>query len=121
MRFTQDHQWIQLDGEVATLGVTAYGAEKLGDVIEVGQPAAGQTLRTGGPMARVEGVRTRADLPAPVDGEVVEANGALPDEPDLINAGPESLGWLLKLKPTDPKQVDALMDRTAYEAYLDSL
>ncbi len=121
MRFTQDHQWIQLDGDLATLGVTAYAAERLGDVIEVAQPAAGQALSVGEAMARLEGVNARSDLTAPIDGLVVEANEALPGEPDLINVGPETLGWLVRLKPSDPKQVEALMDRTAYEAYLDSL
>ena len=121
MRFTQDHQWIQLDGDLATLGVTAYAAERLGDVIEVAQPAAGQALSAGGAMARVEGVNARADLAAPVDGQVVEVNRALPAEPELVNVGPETLGWVLRLRPSDPKQVEALMDRTAYEAYLDGL
>lgn len=121
MRFTQDHQWIERDGDLATLGVTAYAAQTLGDIIEVALPDAGQALTAGGAMARVEGVNTRAELPAPVDGEVVEVNADLLDEPDLINTAPESLGWFVKLKPADPKQVEVLMDRAAYEAYLDSL
>ena len=121
MRFTQDHQWIELDGDFAMLGVTAYAAEQLGDIIEVALPAAGQALAAGAAMTRVEGVNTRAELAAPVDGEVIEVNADLLDEPELINTAPESLGWFVKLKPTDPKQVDALMNRTAYEAYLDSL
>jgi glycine cleavage system H protein len=121
MHFTQDHQWIELNGDLAVLGITAYAAEKLGDILEVTQPAAGRLLSAGETMARVEGVNAGADLAAPVDGEVVEVNDALPDEPDLMNVGPETIGWVLKLKPADPKQVEALMDRTAYEAYLDSL
>ena len=121
MRFTQDHQWIELDGDLAVLGITAYAAQRLGDIVEVWQPSAGQSLSAGGAMARVEGVNGKADLAAPVDGEVAEVNAELPDEPDLINVGPETLGWVLKLKPSDPKQVEALMDRTAYEAYLDGL
>ena len=121
MRFTQDHQWLERDGELVTLGVTAYAAERLGDIVEVSLPEAGQGLTAGAPMARVEGVNTRADLAAPVNGQVVEINADLLDEPDLVNTAPESLGWFVKLKPADPKQVETLMDRTAYEAYLDSL
>ena len=121
MRFTQDHQWISLEGNLAVLGITAYAAQKLGDIVEVVQPAAGRALTAGAAMARVEGVNAQAELAAPVDGEVVAVNDALPSEPDLINTGPETLGWLVKLKAADPKQVDALMDRAAYEAYLDSL
>ena len=121
MRFTNDHQWLEMEGDVARLGLTAYACQQLGDVIEVALPARGRALKPGDAMAGVQAVRHNADLPAPIAGEVAEVNAELFDEPDLINAGPETLGWMLKLKPADPAQIEALMDRTAYEAYLDGL
>lgn len=121
MRFTQDHQWIDLEDGVVVTGLTAYAVRQLGDIIEVTQPAIGQTVRAGEIMAAVEGANAQAALAAPMEGEVVQVNEALADEPDLINAAPESLGWILRLKLADPNQIEALMDRPAYEAYLDSL
>ena len=121
MRFTRDHQWIETDGEFLRVGLTAYAAQQLGDVIEIALPARGKGLKPGDAMAGVQAVRANVDLQAPIAGEVAEVNAELYEEPDLINAGPETLGWMVKLKPTDPKQVEGLMDRTAYEAYLDGL
>jgi len=121
MRFTNDHQWLEMEGDVARLGLTAYACQQLGDVIEVALPARGKALKPGDAMAGVQAARRNAELPAPIAGEVAEVNAELFDAPDLINAGPETLGWMVKLRPVDPKQVDSLMDRTAYEAYLDGL
>lgn len=121
MRFTNDHQWLEIEGEVARLGLTAYACQQLGDVIEVALPARGKALKPGDAMAEVQAVRHNAELAAPIAGEVAEVNAELFDEPDLINAGPETLGWMVKLKPADPAQIEALMDRTAYEAYIDGL
>src|ERR1700748_3329181 len=118
MRFTHDHQWIQIDGDLARVGLTGYAAQQLGDVIEIALPARGKALKPGDAMAGVQAVRRNADLPAPIAGEVAEVNAELFEAPDLINAGPESLGWMLKLRPTDPKQGEGLMDMTAYEASL---
>src|SRR5262249_41130056 len=121
MRFTHDHQWIEMEGDIARLGLTAYACQQLGDITEVALPPPGNALKAGDPRAEVQASRANAELPAPVAGEVAEVNAELFDEPDLINAGPETLGWMVKLKPADPKQVEGLMDRTAYEAYLDGL
>jgi glycine cleavage system H protein len=121
MRFTSDHQWIETEGELVRLGLTAYAAQQLGDVFEIALPARGKALKPGDAMASVQAARHNAEVPAPVAGEVAEVNAELFEEPDLINAGPETLGWMVKLKPADPKQVEALMDRDAYEAYLDGL
>jgi glycine cleavage system H protein len=121
MRFTSDHQWIETEGELIRLGLTAYAIQQLGDVFEIALPARGKALKPGDAMAMVQAARHNAELPAPLAGEVAEVNAELFEEPDLLNAGPETLGWLVKLRPADPKQVDALMDRTAYEAYLDGL
>ncbi len=121
MRFTKDHQWLELAGEVATVGITAYAAGQLGDVVAVTLPAMGRALKAGEPMADVESVKVDSELAAPIDGEVVDVNTELPDAPEMINEDPENLGWILRLKVADPAAVEALMDRAAYEAYLDAL
>jgi glycine cleavage system H protein len=121
MRFTKDHEWIELQGEVATIGITAYAAQQLGDIVFVEPPAVGKTLKAGEGLAVVESVKAASDIYAPVDGEVVEANVSLPDTPEMINEAPESLGWIAKIKLADPAQLESLMDRPAYEAFLDTL
>ncbi len=121
MRFTKDHQWVELQGEIAAVGLTAYAAGRLGDVVNVTLPAEAQALKAGAPMARIEGVNAVLNLMAPVDGEIVEADTALSDTPETISQDPEKDGWIVKLKVTGPDQVDALMDRPAYEAHLDTL
>ena len=121
MRFTKDHEWVEVDGDVATVGITAYAAEQLGDVVFVEVPEVGKTLNQGDGLAVVESVKAASDVYAPVSGEVVEANTALGDAPDTVNAVPEQGGWFAKLKISDPAQVEALMDRAAYEEYLSTL
>ncbi|MES2036017.1 MAG: glycine cleavage system protein GcvH [Pseudomonadota bacterium] len=121
MRFTKDHEWVELDGDVATVGITAYAAEQLGDVVFVEVPDIGKTLKQGDSLAVVESVKAASDVYAPIAGEVVEANTQLGDEPETVNALPETGGWFAKIKVADAAQVDALMDRAAYEAYLDTL
>ena len=121
MRFTKDHQWVELDGDVATIGITAYAAEQLGDVVFVETPAVGKVVKTGGDLAVVESVKAASDVYAPVSGEVVEANTALGDSPDVVNAEPEKDGWFAKVKLANPAELDALMDRAAYEQFLSTL
>jgi len=121
MRFTKDHEWVALDGDVATVGITAYAAEQLGDVVFVEVPEVGKTLNKGDGLAVVESVKAASDVYAPISGEVVEANGALGDAPETVNAVPESGGWFAKLKVADPAEYEALMDRAAYEAFLQTL
>jgi glycine cleavage system H protein len=121
MRFTKDHEWVELDGDVATVGITAYAAEQLGDVVFVEVPEVGKTVKAGDGFAVVESVKAASDVYAPVAGEVVETNAALADAPDTVNAAPEAAGWFAKLKVADKAEVDALMDRPAYEAYLATL
>jgi glycine cleavage system H protein len=121
MRFTKDHEWVELDGDVATIGITAYAAEQLGDVVFVETPEVGKTLKAGDQLAVVESVKAASDVYAPVSGEVVAANGELSDSPDTVNAAPEAAGWFAKLKIANPAEVDALMDRPAYEAFLATL
>jgi glycine cleavage system H protein len=121
MRFTKDHQWVELDGDVATVGITAYATEQLGDVVSVEPPQVGKTLKAGDAMAVVESVKATSDLEAPIAGEVAEANIALLDTPEMINQDPEKGGWIAKLKVAGNAEIDALMDRPAYEAFLDTL
>jgi glycine cleavage system H protein len=121
MRFSKDHEWVELDGEVATVGITAYAAEQLGDVVFVELPAAGKAMTRGETMAVVESVKAASDVFAPVSGEVIGVNDQLTDTPETVNEAPEAGGWFVRLKVADPAEVAALMDRDAYEAFLQTL
>lgn len=121
MRFTKDHEWVELNGEVATVGVTAYAADQLGDVVFVELPEVGRTIKRGENLAVVESVKAASDVYAPISGEVVEANPDLGDAPETVNQGPETGGWFARIKLSDPAEVEALMDRAAYETYLQTL
>jgi len=121
MRFTKDHEWVELDGDIATVGISAYAAEQLGDVVFVETPEVGRAVKAGEGLAVVESVKAASDVYAPVSGEVVEANAELGDAPETVNAVPESGGWFAKLKIADEAEYDALMDRPAYEAFLATL
>lgn len=121
MRFTKEHEWIRLDGDVATIGITAYAADQLGDVVFVEVPDVGKTVAAGDGLAVVESVKAASDVYAPVSGQVVDSNAQLSDTPETVNQDPEGAGWFAKLKLSDAAQVDALMDRAAYETYLGTL
>ena len=121
MRFTKDHEWVELNGDVATVGITAYAAEQLGDVVFVETPEVGKTVKAGDSFAVVESVKAASDVYAPISGEVIEANSALSDAPETVNAVPEAGGWFAKVKVANPAEVEALMDRAAYEQYLQGL
>jgi glycine cleavage system H protein len=121
MRFTKDHEWIELDGDIATVGITAYAAEQLGDVVFVEVPEVGKALKPGENLAVVESVKAASDVYAPIAGEVVENNAVLSDTPETVNQSPEKLGWFAKVKVADTAQIDALMDRDAYEKFLQTL
>ncbi len=121
MRFTKDHEWVELDGDIATVGITAYAAEQLGDVVFVEVPDAGKSVKAGDGLAVVESVKAASDVYAPISGEVTEGNGALGDAPETVNDQPEKAGWFAKLKIADKAEYEALMDRDAYEAYLATL
>jgi glycine cleavage system H protein len=121
MRFTKDHEWVEVAGDVATIGITAYAANQLGDVVFVETPEAGKTVKAGEGLAVVESVKAASDVYAPVSGEVIEGNSSLSDTPETVNRDAEKDGWFCKLRLSNPAEVDALMDRPAYEAYLDTL
>ena len=121
MRFTKDHEWVVVDGDVATIGITAYAAEQLGDVVFVEVPEAGKTVKAGDNLAVVESVKAASDVYAPVSGEVVEANDGIVEDPALVNSDAEGAGWFFKLKISDRAELDGLMDRAAYDALVASL
>lgn len=118
LRYTKDHEWVRVEGDLATVGITGYAAEQLGDVVFVELPEAGRQLSQSGTFGVVESVKAVSDLFAPISGEVAEANAGLSDQPELVNSDPYGGGWMLKLKITDPAQLDELLDPEAYDALI---
>lgn len=118
LKFTTDHEWIRLDGEVATVGITNFAQDKLGDLVFVELPGVGTKFKKGAAAATVESVKAASDVYAPVSGEVTEVNAKLGAEPALVNAAPMGEGWLFKLKIADAKELDGLLDEPAYNASL---
>jgi glycine cleavage system H protein len=116
LRFTKDHEWLRMEGDVATVGITAFAQEKLGDLVFVELPSVGAAFDKGAVAATVESVKAAADIYAPVAGEVTAVNEGLTEQPGLVNAEPTGNGWLFKMKPADPAEVDELLDEKAYEA-----
>jgi glycine cleavage system H protein len=116
LKFTKDHEWLRMEGNVATVGITPFAQEKLGDLVFVELPRVGATLDKGAVAATVESVKAAADVYSPVAGEVTAVNDRLADEPGLVNSEPTGNGWLFKMKPADATEVDALLDEKAYDA-----
>jgi glycine cleavage system H protein len=116
LKFTTDHEWLRLDGEVAVVGITAFAQDKLGDLVFVELPGIGAKLDKGAAAAVVESVKAASDVYAPVAGEVVEVNGKVAENPALVNSAPMGEGWLFKLKIADRSQLDSLLDEAAYNA-----
>ncbi len=119
--FTDEHEWIDVDGSTATVGITDYAQGQLGDIVFVETPEAGKKLTKGGDAAVVESVKAASDVYAPVSGTVTEGNPALADDPALVNSDPEGEGWFFKLTLDDPSQLDGLMDADAYKAFVAGL
>jgi glycine cleavage system H protein len=119
--FTEDHEWIEVDGDSATVGITDYAQSQLGDIVFAEVPAVGATLKKGGDAAVVESVKAASDVYAPVSGTVTEGNGALEGDPALVNSDPEGEGWFFKITLSDTSELDSLMDGTAYKAFVDGL
>jgi glycine cleavage system H protein len=115
VKFTKDHEWAKLDGDVATVGITDYAQNALGDVVFVDLPEVGKTLAQGKEAAVVESVKAASDVYAPLSGTVMEVNEALKNEPALINSSAADKGWFFKLKLNNPSEFDALMDENAYK------
>ena len=119
--YTKEHEWIQVEGDSATVGITDYAQSQLGDVVFVEVPEAGRQLSKGGEAAVVESVKAASDVYAPVSGEVIEGNQALVDQPDLVNTDPEGEGWFFRLRLAGTSELDGLMDQSAYRAFCESL
>ena len=119
--FTKDHEWIRLEGDVATVGITDHAQHALGDIVFAEVPDSGKQLKKGDDAAVVESVKAASDVYAPVSGEVIQGNGAIAEEPALINSDPQGNGWFFTMKLSDPSELHGLMDEAAYKAYCDTL
>ena len=119
--FTQDHEWVDVDGDVGTVGISEYAQSQLGDVVFVEVPEAGKQLTKGADAAVVESVKAASDVYSPVSGTVTEGNAALTDESSLVNSDAEAAGWFFKLTLSDPSELDSLMDEAAYAAFVEGL
>jgi glycine cleavage system H protein len=116
LRYTKEHEWVRIEGDLATVGITEYAAEQLGDIVFVELPALGRTVDQFAAVGVIESVKAVSDLFAPVGGEVVEANDELANAPELLNGDPFGKGWMLRIRVADASQVDALLDAPSYEA-----
>ena len=114
LRYSREHEWVRLDGEQATIGITSFAANELGDIVFVETPEPGATLSQFASFGVVESVKAVSDLYAPISGEVTEVNEALRDSPELLNSAPFEAGWIAKVKLSDPGELDALLDANAY-------
>ena len=119
--FTTEHEWIDVDGDVGTVGISEYAQGQLGDIVFVDVPEEGKEIGKGDEAAVVESVKAASDVYAPASGTVLEGNAALADDPSLVNSDPEGDGWFFRLTLTDPDEVDDLMDEAAYEAFVAKL
>ena len=118
LRYSSDHEWVRVDGDVATVGITAYAAEQLGDIVFVELPQAGRALKQFATFGVVESVKAVSDLFSPIAGEVAEANDRLTAEPELVNSDPYGEGWMLRIRMADLAQLDELLDPVAYDALI---
>lgn len=119
--FSQDHEWVDVDGDTATVGITDYAQGQLGDIVFVDVPAAGKVVKKGDDAAVVESVKAASDVYAPVSGTVVEGNAALEGSPDLVNTAPEGDGWFFRITLSNPAELDGLMDADAYQSFVAGL
>jgi len=120
VHYTPEHEWIRMDGDSATVGITDFAQGQLGDIVFVELPDAGKQVSKGGEAAVVESVKAASDVYAPVSGEVTEANQALSDDPSLVNTDPEGEGWFFRLRLSDTSELDGLMDADAYKSFCES-
>ena len=118
--YTEEHEWIRVEGDSATVGITDFAQGQLGDIVFVDLPQPGRQVTRGGEAAVVESVKAASDVYAPVDGEVTEANSALDDNPALVNSDPEGEGWFFRLRLSDTSELDGLMDADSYKGFCDS-
>ena len=121
LRYTKDHEWVRLDGEIAVVGISDYAQKQLGDVVYVELPAVGRSFAQGAEACTVESVKAASDVFAPVSGDVIEANSAVNDDPSLVNTDPLGKGWFIKLRVKDKGEFAKLMDEAAYAKYVEGL
>ena len=121
VRFTKDHEWIKIDGKLGTVGITQFAQSQLGDIVFVEVPPPGKAVKAGGEAAVVESVKAASEVYSPVSGTVKEGNIALPDAPETVNQDPQGAGWFFKIEIADAKELDGLMDQTAYDKYVAEL
>lgn len=121
IKFTNDHEWVDCSGDIATVGITNYAQEQLGDVVFVETPEVGDTIDQGDETGVIESVKAASEVYAPIGGEITEVNEALGDDPSLINSSAEGDGWMYKIKLSDTAQLDELMDKAAYDAHVADL
>ena len=115
LKFTEEHEWLKIEGDVATVGITTHAAEQLGDLVFVELPDVGTTFEKGGDAATVESVKAASDVYCPLDGEIVEVNEAITADPSLVNSDPQGAGWFFKLKLANKADADGLLDEAAYK------
>jgi glycine cleavage system H protein len=120
VKFSQDHEWVSVEGDIATIGITNHAQEQLGDVVFVELPAIGKKVAKGGEAAVVESVKAASEVYAPVTGEVVDVNKELEGDPALVNRGAEGGGWFMKIKLSNPAELNDLMDKPAYDKFVAS-
>jgi glycine cleavage system H protein len=118
VKFTEEHEWISVDGDIATVGITKHASEQLGDVVFVDLPAVGKKVEKGKEAAVVESVKAASDVFAPINGEITAVNKAIVDEPTLVNNDPEGEAWFMKIRIADKKQLEGLMDKAAYDKFV---
>ena len=121
VKYTDEHEWISIEGDVGTIGISAYAQEQLGDVVFVDVPQAGRKVAKGESVAVVESVKAASDIYAPASGEVIEANAGLAETPGDVNTEPMGRGWFFKMKLADKSELDGLMDQAAYDAFVKGL
>ncbi|MEQ8899583.1 MAG: glycine cleavage system protein GcvH [Roseovarius sp.] len=118
MKFTEQHEWLKPEGDEVVVGITEHAANELGDIVFIELPEEGKTVTKDDEIVVIESVKAASDIMAPVDGEITEVNAAIVDEPGKVNEDPAGDGWFFKIKPSDPSQMDDLMDEAAYQKFI---
>ncbi len=118
MKFTEEHEWLRTEGDTVTVGITKHAADELGDIVFVELPEVGATISKDDEIVVIESVKAASEILAPVDGEIVEVNDAIVDTPGSVNEDPQGEAWFFKVKPSDPSQMDDMMDEAAYQAFI---
>ncbi len=119
LKYTEEHEWVLLEGDLVSIGISDFAQDQLGDVVFVELPEPGERVEVGKPFAVVESVKAVSDIYAPLEGEIIEVNSELPDAPESINTSPYEDGWMIKIKPDDPAALDGMMDASEYQAFIE--